>query len=81
MEQFKDLRDFDDGGGGDDGEAKGLGYGEGEAGGGGEGEVQEEGCVAGGAEEGDAEGAERCGEVVGDGLEVGAEVVHCWVLD
>ncbi len=80
LQQFEDLGDFDNGGGGDDGEAEGFGEGEGEAGGGREGEVEEEGFVAGGAEEGEAEGAEGWGEVVGDGLEVGAEVVHCWVL-
>lgn len=80
MEQFEDLRDFDNGGGGDDGEAEGFGEGEGEAGGGVEGEVEDEGFVAGGAEEGEAEGAEGWGEVVGYGLEVRPEEVHCWVL-
>lgn len=79
-EEFKQLRDFDDGGGGDDEEAEGFGEAEGEAGGVGEEGVQER-FVAVGAEEGEGEVVEGGGEVGGDRLEVGAEGVeegvHC----
>ncbi len=80
------MGDLDDGGGADDGEAEGFGDAEFEAGGvgGGEVEVEEEGAVAGWAEEGESEGVERGGEMGGDWLEVGAERleqsiedVHC----
>lgn len=80
------MGDFDDRGGADDAEAEGFGDAELEAGGvgGGEVEVEEEGAVAGWAEEGEGEGVEGGGEVGGDWVEVRAERleqriegVHC----
>ena len=83
-DEFEDLRHFDDGGGGDDGEAETLRNRELEAWRG-RLEVQEEDLMAGGPEEGDEQGRERGGEVVGKGGEVGTEsveygcesLVHC----
>ena len=75
-QQFEDLRDFHDRGGADDAQAEGFGDGEFEAGGVGEGEVEDDGFVACRAEEVVAEGVEGGGQVVGYGLEGGAEGVH-----
>jgi len=74
VQEFEELGDFDDGGGGDDAEAEGFGDGEFGAGWVGE-EVQvvDERGVAGVAQEVGAEVLEGLGEVVGDGLEEGAE--------
>lgn len=64
-EEFENLREFDDGGAGDGGDAEGFGEGEGEAGGVLGVQVEDEGFVALGAEEGEAEGADGGGEGVG----------------
>lgn len=82
--EFEDLGDLDDRGGQDDGDAERFGDGEFEAGGVGGVEVVDEVLVAGRAEEGGCGGAEGGGKVVGEGLEGlegGAEGVHCggWV--
>lgn len=73
------MRDFDDGGGGDDADSEALGDGQFEAVLGREVDVQEEGFVAGFAENGDAEVVDRGGEVLGYGLEGAAEGVHVGV--
>lgn len=51
-----------------------------QAGGGGEVDVVDQGAVAGGAEEGGAEGADGGGEGVREGLEGAAEGVHFLVV-
>ena len=76
-EDFDDLGDLDDGGAGDGGDPEGFGYGELQACGGGEVDVEDEALVAGGADKGDCEVADRGGDGVGEGLEGGAEGVHC----
>ncbi len=64
MEEFEDLWDLDDGGGCYDGEAEGFADGEGEAFGASSNvEVEEQGTVAGFAEEGYEGVVERGGEV------------------
>ena len=71
--ELEDLRDLDDGGGGDDAEAQALGDGELEAFLVGGVDVDEERLVAWPAEEGDAELPDGGREVVGYGLEGRAE--------
>ena len=64
-EEFEDLREFDDRGTGNGGEAEDFGEGEREAGCVGGVDVEDEGFVALGAEEGEADVAEGGGEGVG----------------
>lgn len=75
-DKLEDLRHLDDGGGGDDADAEALADGELEAVLVVEGHVKEQGLVAVLADDGDAEVADGGGEVVGDGLDGGAEGVH-----
>ena len=64
-EEFEDLRELDDGGTGDGGETEGFGERECEAGCVLGVYVEDEGLVAGGAEEGEADVADGGGEGVG----------------
>lgn len=74
--KLQDLGNLDDGGGGDDADAQALADGELEAGLVVEGDVEEKSLVALLANDGHAEVADGRGEIVGDGLDGGAEGVH-----
>lgn len=75
-DKLEDLGDLDDGGCANDADAEALGDAELETSRVFEVDVEEDGLVALLADDGDAEVADRAGEVVGDGLEGGAEGVH-----
>lgn len=70
------MRDFDDGGGGDDADSEGFGYAEFDALAVGQVDLVEECLVAFLAQQGDAEVGDRRGEVLGDRLDGGAEDFH-----
>lgn len=76
VDQLEDLRHLDDGRGGDDADAKTLGDAELDAVDILEVDVEEQRRVARLSDDGDAEVADRRGEVVRDGLDGGAEGVH-----
>lgn len=70
------MRNLDDGGGGDDANSEAFGDGKLDAVSGGEVDIEEEGFVAGLAEDRDAEVVDGSGEVVRDGLESTAKGIH-----
>lgn len=75
------MRDFDDGRGSDDTNAKAFGDGELDAIGGGDVDVEEKGLVAGLAKDGNAKVVDGSGEVVGYRLEGIAKRVHLGICE